>query len=119
MARKKKQVEPEEPAVLVMSREELYSARMYIAEAELAQLQMALVLAKKKEHIRQIDPEGRLDAFDLEFKELAGRASQRRSGYNEALASVGDRLEIPMGEFAWDDETGLLSRIETEDDELS
>lgn len=110
MPRKKKPVVAvvEELALPFMTKEELYGARMYIAEADLAQLQLSVTLAQRREYLRQIDPEGKLEAFDAKVKGMAAEASAKRTGYNALMKQVEERLGLLMAKYAWDDETGLL-----------
>jgi hypothetical protein len=101
MAKKKKKDQE-----LRMTEGELYAARCFQAEGELAALQAHMVAAKRREVLRELDPEGRLEALDIKAKDLLGKASSSKGKFAEVMDRVAIRIGCKTSEIAWDDETG-------------
>lgn len=94
-----------------MSEAELYAARCFEAESALASLQVTVVAAKRRELLKQLDPEGKLDELDNKIRDLAGRASHRKSEFERIMGTVSKRIGVPTAEFSWDDETGEIKIV--------
>lgn len=115
MAKKKNEVKepdltnPEASGILALNREEIHALEKAQLQAELAGVRFQLVQAMKREYIAKIDPQGNIAAMDDQAKRLSADASEAKQSYANTVAAIEKRLGVKMSDYAWDDETGVLT----------
>jgi hypothetical protein len=117
MARKKKEAnspvvslvqEYDNASILSLTEIELLKLRALEAEVSVFSNASHIKALQRELFLVKIDPEGKILAFTKEIQELQAQSELKRAQYREALAEIEARLNIKMGDFSFDDVTGVL-----------
>lgn len=110
-------IEPEAD-VMKLTETEIWKFKFYQAEARRLQLEAQAAHSRKFAYLKQVDPEGRLAAFDREVADHCNAASQALAGHYDTVAEVQKRYKIDLAHYAWDDETGVLRPVSSLDEAI-
>jgi len=124
MARRKKTVvEPvvvEEPPTpveeprKVLTRSEMDSLARWATEVHYADVMAELRMRDRRELLARIDPKGELEAIDRNLDLARTARATSKSKYLSVAASASNRLGVDVTQYAYDDETGVLTLIPKE-----
>lgn len=107
---------PVEPVFVrkVLSRAELDGLARWTAEAKYADVYLTLKERDRKELLARIDPKNELAPIDQHIANAKAAKTQAANQYMKITAAASSRLGVDVTKYAYDDETGLLTKRPTE-----
>lgn len=98
--------------VLRMTEVEALKIKNLMLEVQLARLKVEVAHRDRTDFIKKIDPENLLERHNQNIGEKSAEAGNAMGAYQDFLDVVGQRLNVNIREFSFDDETGVLIPLE-------
>lgn len=107
----KQQLEPQEPTPLTLTKDELHRLQLSQFQARAFEAEQKLEMIKRDIFLKQVDPDGKLQQMMALIRGRTDEAAQAKAEYAKVVKDIEERLKINLKEYAYDDNTGLLSAI--------
>jgi hypothetical protein len=104
--------QPVEPTALQLSKDELFRLQLTQFQARAFDAERALEIFKRDQLLKQIDPEGALQRMMALIRNRTDDAVKAKTEYAAVVQEIEGRLGIKLAEYAYDDLTGTLSKID-------
>lgn len=106
------EVAPEEPQQPQLTKDELFALQLAQYQARAFEAELQLEIIKRDAYLKQVDPKGQLKAFAAFIRGRSDEAAVAKTAYAEAKKKIEERLKIDLKEWAYDDQTGLLTKVD-------
>jgi hypothetical protein len=106
------EVAPEEPQPPQLTKDELHALQLSQYQARAFEAELQLEMLKRDAYLKQVDPKGQLKAFAAFIRGRSDEAAVAKTAYAEAKKKIEERLKIDLREWAYDDQTGLLTKVD-------
>ena len=103
------EVEPTPPQ---LTREELFALQLAQFQARAYDAELQLEIIKRDAYLKQVDPQGQIARMAAFIRGRADEAATAKTAYAEAKKKIEERLKIDLKEWAYDDQTGLLTKVD-------
>lgn len=106
------EVAPEEPQQPQLTKDELFALQLAQFQARAFEAELQLEIIKRDAYLRQVDPKGQLKAFAAFIRGRSDETVAAKAAYADAKKKIEERLKIDLREWAYDDLTGLLTKVD-------
>lgn len=96
-----------------LTTEEMLKMQLFEEEAVAGDAQTRLLMYEKDAYIRQIDPQGKLGELIRGIQEASKKNANAKTKAKELKASIEARLNIKLEEYAYNEVTGQLNKVES------
>lgn len=103
---------PQEPESKNLSRDELYKLQVAQLQVRAAEAELNLQMYQRDAYLKQIDPEGKLKTMAGYIRSRSDEAALGKQAYAQIVKEIEARLGINLKEWAYNDENGLLSKVD-------
>ena len=103
---------PQEPESKSLSRDELYKLQVAQLQVRAAEAELNLQMYQRDVYLKQIDPENKLKTMAGYIRSRSDEAATGKQSYAQIVKEIEARLGINLKEWAYNDENGLLSRVD-------
>jgi len=103
---------PQEPESKNLSRDELYKLQVAQLQVRAAEAELNLQMYQRDVYLKQIDPENKLKTMAGYIRSRSDEAATGKQAYAQIVKEIEARLGINLKEWAYNDENGLLSRVD-------
>lgn len=100
------------PKDLYLTKDELNALQLFQFQARAFEAEMQLEVLKKDAYLAKIDPESRLAKMMALIRGRSNEAAIAKQAYTKTIADIEARLSISLKEWSYNDENGLLSRVD-------
>lgn len=98
----------EEPAIKMLTRDELYQLRLLEAEVRASRAESETCRLRKKWMLALLDPKGTVEAEEKRQERWAKEARDNAQKYETLKARISMRLNVDLNKAGFDPETGLV-----------
>lgn len=113
MAKKKPSTEVLSEQPKALTKAEILEMRALQAEMRLADLQAQMRILEREAFMKEVDPKNRFSALSTEIRKQSENSRYARETLEKLQKSIEDRLQISLKEWAYNDETGELSKLDS------
>lgn len=104
--------EPQEPEPLKLTTEEMLKMQLFEEEAIAGDAKARLLLYQKDDYLRKVDPSNIIAGFIRDIQSATGKHAEAKRKAKELKQSINERLKISLEEYAYNEISGILTKIE-------
>lgn len=108
----KQELEAQEPQPLHLTKDELAALQLTQFQTRAFEAERNLEMLKRDLFLKQVDPEGKLQQMMSFIRGRSDEAVAAKAAYAKVVNDIEARLKISLKEYAYDDLTGKLSRVD-------